>query len=182
MRRRKAGRPSRPLVSREQLLEAALELLEEGGLQAVTMRALGKRLGVNPMAAYHYFESKEAVLVAAAGLRYRRFRPRLDQSDAPTRLLALGLAYARFLQDSRQLLGYLLTATDAALAGPVEHFDRLFSVAVESLPLPAPARHTARNAFADLVHGFALAAPAAPLQLLAEELALLIRGMRPDTG
>ena len=32
-------------------MTAALGLLEEGGLAAVTMRALGKRLQVNPMAA-----------------------------------------------------------------------------------------------------------------------------------
>jgi len=163
-------------------MEAALELLEEGGLEAVTMRALGKRLGVNPMAAYHYFDNKDALLEAAAAHRYRQFRPGLDQSSAPARLLALGLAYARFLRHSRQLLVYLVT-TEAALAGPVEHFDRLFTLALGATDLPPRAWQTARNAFADLVHGFALAGPEAPLSLLSEELRILLNGMgRAPTG
>jgi AcrR family transcriptional regulator len=158
-------------------MATALELLEEGGLEGVTMRALGKRLGVNPMAAYHYFDSKDAVLRAAAAHRYRHFRPRLDQRHLGTRLLALGLAYGRFLQGSGQLLHYLVTNTEAALAGPVERFDQLFSVALGSRQLPPDERETARNALADLVHGFALAGKNAPHQRLSDELRLLVEGI-----
>ena len=176
MKRRKAGRPVGPLVDRARLMKAALELLEEGGLEAVTMRALGKRLGVNAMAAYHYFENKDALLQAAAAQRYRQFRPRLHQRTAPARLLALGLGYARFLRRSRQLLVYLVT-TEAALAGPAEHFERLFTLALAPTDCAPEGRQVARNAFADLVHGFALAGPEAPLRFLADELLLLIHGM-----
>ena len=174
---RKPGRPSQPLVNQVRLLKTALQLLEEGGADGVTMRALAERLGVNPMAAYHYFDSKEALLRAAAGRHYRQFRPRLDQADPPARLLALGLAYGRFLRASRQLLSYLVTNTQAAMGGPVAHFDGLFSRALGSLRLSLEERHTARNAFVDLVHGFALAGTAAPLHLLADELRLLIAGI-----
>ncbi len=174
MKRRKPGRPAEPLLDRRRLMTAALDLLEAQGPEGVTMRALGKRLGVNPMAAYHYFQNKEAVLVAAAACRYQRFRPRLDQRDAGARLLALGLAYGRFLRGSRHLLRYLLTASEARLAGPVHHFDGLFSIALGPMHLRPRRRQVARNAFVDLVHGFALAGPEAPLELLADELRLLI--------
>ncbi len=177
MKRRKVGRPVSSLVDRARLMKAALELLEEGGLGAVTMRALGTRLGVNAMAAYHYFENKDALLQAAAAQRYRQFRPRLDQRTAPARLLELGLAYARFLRHSRQLLVYLVT-TEAALAGPAEHFERLFTLALAPADLAPEGRQAARNAFADLVHGFALARLEAPLSFLSDELRLLIHGMR----
>jgi AcrR family transcriptional regulator len=156
-------------------MAAALELLEEGGLEAVTMRALGRRLGVNPMATYHYFESKEAVLAAAATGRFRRFRPRLAERRLESRLLAFGLSYGRFLQRSVGLLRYLV-ATPAAAVSPVEHFDRLFGRALGDHSLSVAARETARNAFADLVHGFALAGPTVPLRLLEDELRLLVRG------
>jgi AcrR family transcriptional regulator len=186
MKRRKAGRPVGSLVDRARLMKAVLELLEEGGLEAVTMRALGKRLGVNAMAAYHYFENRDALLQAAAAQRYRQFRPRLNQRTAPARLLELGLAYARSLRQSRQLLVYLVT-TEAALAGPAEHFGRLFTLALGSTALAPEGWQAARNAFADLVHGFALAGPEAPLRFLSDELRLLIHGMSdtstgPATG
>jgi AcrR family transcriptional regulator len=157
-------------------MTAALELLEEGGLKAVTMRALGKRLNVNPMAAYHYFVSKEAVLKAAAAHHYRRFRPDLTGSDASERLSALGLAYGEFLQRSVGLLHYLVTTEEAA-AKPVEHFDQLFATALGDHQLPEEARLNARNALVDLVHGFALAGPTVPLRFLGAELRLLIRGL-----
>jgi AcrR family transcriptional regulator len=156
--------------------QAALELLEEGRLESVTMRALGRRLKVNPMAAYHYFEDKDAVLRAAAASHFRRFRPRLRRHHFRGRLLALGLAYGRFLQRSVGLLRYLVT-NESAAAQPVNHFDRLFRAALGRRRL-APARYqTARNALADLVHGFALAAPTLSLRYLDAELRLLIEGI-----
>ncbi len=145
------------------------------------MRALGQRLRVNPMAAYHYFENKDALLQAAAAHRYRQFRPRLDHRTAPGRLLALGLAYARFLRQSRHLLVYLVT-TEAALTGPVEHFERLFAVALAPADLVHEEWQTARDAFAHLVHGFALAGPEVQLSFLSDELRILISGMSRGSG
>ena len=162
-------------------MTAALGLLEEGGLAAVTMRALGKRLQVNPMAAYHYFDSKEAVLNAAAAQHYRRFRPRLNQRAAPERMLALGMSYGRFLRKSVGLLRYLVTTQEAA-ASPVEHFDRLFDVALGDHRLAPDIRLAARNAVVDLVHGFALAGRNVPLLPLEGELRLLLRGVGLANG
>lgn len=51
-------------LSRERIVAAALELIDEGGMAALTMRALGQRLGVEAMALYHYFPSKQALLEA----------------------------------------------------------------------------------------------------------------------
>jgi AcrR family transcriptional regulator len=157
-------------------MQAALELLEEGRGQSVTMRALGKRLKVNPMAAYHYFDDKDAVLHAAAASRFQRFRPRLGDCDFRGRVLALGLAYGRFLQRSVGLLQYLVT-NESAAARPVEHFDRLFRAALGRRRLSSVRYLAARNALADLVHGFALAGPTTSLRILEAELRLLIQGI-----
>src|SRR5438045_2605106 len=51
-------------ISEEAIVVAALELVEEHGLDGLTMRALGKRLGVEGMAVYTYFASKEELLDA----------------------------------------------------------------------------------------------------------------------
>lgn len=57
---RRAGR--RPRVSREQVLDRALELADEGGLAAVTMASVGSRLGVEAMSLYRHIGNKEEML------------------------------------------------------------------------------------------------------------------------
>ena len=51
----------RPLT-RDSILSAALELVDTEGLDALTMRALGARLGVEAMSIYHHLPSKQAVI------------------------------------------------------------------------------------------------------------------------
>ncbi|HKS44381.1 MAG TPA: TetR/AcrR family transcriptional regulator C-terminal domain-containing protein [Amycolatopsis sp.] len=49
---------------RDEVLEAALELLDEVGLDALTTRRLAERLGVRPSALYRHFASKRLLLDA----------------------------------------------------------------------------------------------------------------------
>jgi AcrR family transcriptional regulator len=44
------------------VLQATLELAEEGGLGAVSMRSVAERIGVTPMALYHHVRDKEDLL------------------------------------------------------------------------------------------------------------------------
>ncbi|MER7762128.1 TetR/AcrR family transcriptional regulator [Streptomyces sp. NPDC097619] len=49
-------------LSRARVLEAAIVLADEGGVAALTIRALADRLGVKPMSLYHHVPHKEAIL------------------------------------------------------------------------------------------------------------------------
>ncbi|SMD20314.1 TetR/AcrR family transcriptional regulator [Kibdelosporangium aridum] len=53
--------PKRTLT-REKILSAALELIDEAGLEALSMRRLGQHLGVDPMAVYHHIPNKDELL------------------------------------------------------------------------------------------------------------------------
>src|SRR3954464_11332159 len=53
--------PRTPL-SRERILRAALELVDEAGLDALTMRKLGQRLGFEAMSLYNHVENKDNVI------------------------------------------------------------------------------------------------------------------------
>jgi TetR/AcrR family transcriptional regulator, tetracycline repressor protein len=53
-----------PVSRRDEVLEAALDLLDDVGLAALTTRRLAERLGVRPGALYRHFDSKQALLVA----------------------------------------------------------------------------------------------------------------------
>src|SRR5918997_6402491 len=57
---RRPGR--RPRVNREQVLDAALRIADEGGLAAVTMASVGARLGVEAMSLYRHIGNKEEML------------------------------------------------------------------------------------------------------------------------
>jgi AcrR family transcriptional regulator len=49
-------------LTRERVLDAALRLADEGGLEALSMRKLGQTLGVEAMALYYHFANKDKVL------------------------------------------------------------------------------------------------------------------------
>ncbi|MEV6194995.1 TetR/AcrR family transcriptional regulator C-terminal domain-containing protein [Streptomyces sp. NPDC051920] len=60
--RRASDRGHYGRLSRQRVLAAALELVDEEGLSALSMRRLGARLGVEAMALYRYAEGKDALL------------------------------------------------------------------------------------------------------------------------
>lgn len=54
--------PRRAAVTRERVLRTAVELADEGGIDALTMRRLAERLDVGVMSLYYYVPNKEAIL------------------------------------------------------------------------------------------------------------------------
>jgi TetR/AcrR family tetracycline transcriptional repressor len=62
------ARKSRPgprrTLTKEEILEAALSLLDEGGMSAASVRGIAARVGVAPNAVYTYFPDKAAVVKA----------------------------------------------------------------------------------------------------------------------
>ncbi|MFI1988903.1 TetR/AcrR family transcriptional regulator [Actinoplanes sp. NPDC020271] len=61
---------------RPEILDAALAIVTERGLDALSMRSVAQRLGLTPMALYGYFRSKEELLDAILGRL-------LEEIDAP---------------------------------------------------------------------------------------------------
>src|SRR5260370_34115092 len=57
----------RPLT-RERILQTGLQLIDEQGLDAFTMRNLAQELGVDPMSIYRHFENKDALLDGVADI------------------------------------------------------------------------------------------------------------------
>ena len=53
----KSGEP----LTRQRVLEAALHLIDQEGLEGFSMRKLGASLGVEAMSLYNHVESKRAV-------------------------------------------------------------------------------------------------------------------------
>ena len=80
------ARTPRGSLSRDKVLTAAFELAR-GGLDAVSMRALGARLGADPTAVYRYFRTKDELLDAMADAVVAGDRP-VPQTGRPADDLA----------------------------------------------------------------------------------------------
>src|SRR5215208_8433902 len=60
-RRQPVPEPRAPLT-RERVLQAALELADQSGIESLTMRKLAQKLGVEAMSLYHYVAKKDDIL------------------------------------------------------------------------------------------------------------------------
>ena len=104
-------------LSREQVLAAALGLLDEAGLEQLTMRRLAAALGVQNGATYWHFRSKQDLLESMADTLLAGLTAGLDTESPWTQ---------RITELARRLRRALLSRRDGA---------RLFSVAF--LPPPS---------------------------------------------
>src|SRR4051812_25968143 len=86
-------RRSRRILSEGEILDAALELLDEGGPSAASVRGIAARVGVAPNAVYTYFPDKASVIKALGErLLGEILQGGLDHCDQPWRACVEALA------------------------------------------------------------------------------------------
>lgn len=90
---------------REALLTATLELIEEEGIGAVSLRKVARAAGVSPGAPYHHFPDRAALLTALSDEGFRRLATALTRARAaagtPSEALeAILNAYVRFAREN----------------------------------------------------------------------------------
>lgn len=76
-------------LDRRKILATALDVVDREGLDALSMRRLGASLDVNPMAVYHYLESKERLYDGLAELLWEEVAPPKPRSEARAALRTL---------------------------------------------------------------------------------------------
>ena len=104
-------------ATRKQILSAALELFRKQGFEAATMREIARSAGVATGAAYYYFDSKDAIVLAFYDQAQQDMAPLLEQTLVETRdleeclrrIIRIKLEY---FQPSRAFLGALSTHSD----------------------------------------------------------------------
>jgi TetR/AcrR family tetracycline transcriptional repressor len=90
------GRATRSGTTREHLtrprvVAAALAIVDRDGLDGLTMRALGRELGVDPMAAYHWFPNKPAILQGVGEAILSEIELPVADPSVPWQRVATGL-------------------------------------------------------------------------------------------
>lgn len=74
MSRRTAAAPRKRQGTATQIERAALRILEQEGPQAVSMRRVARAVGVTPMAIYHHFPDREALLRSITDREFERLK------------------------------------------------------------------------------------------------------------
>ena len=69
-------------VRREQILQAAVEILAEGGPRMLTMRSLAEKLGGSIRLVNYYYPTRRALLEGFQAGLDERWQPELDELDA----------------------------------------------------------------------------------------------------
>ena len=181
---RRTGRPKagQERLTRERIVGAALRLVDEEGMRALSMRRLAARLGVDPMAIYHHLPGKEAVLAALvedvfAGLRV----PPAEGAAWQDGVRGFARAYRAVVRSHPNLVRHVVTHAEVAAAAALEAGEELYA-ALEAAGLPPAAVVRAADLVVDYVHGFALAEAAGPLEQPADrsDLLALLRARPPE--
>jgi AcrR family transcriptional regulator len=146
--------PRRPVLSVDAIVEAAVRVADLGGLAQVSMRNVGKELGVEAMSLYHHLSGKEALLDALADWAFARielpeaaqpWRPAMAARAASARRVLSVHPWALGLLESRRTPGPALLRHHDAVLGCLRA--NAFSVAL------AAHAYSALDAY---VYGFVL--------------------------
>src|SRR5262249_43416394 len=103
--------------TRARILEAAMDLFRRKGFEETTMREIAAGAGMAIGAAYYYFDSKDAIVLAFYDQAQAEMIPQLEgalakSKDLKERLRALLEIKLRYFEPNRRLLGALAVHTD----------------------------------------------------------------------
>lgn len=104
------GRPSEPLLSKELIVDAAMAIVDESGMEAMTTRAIARRLGVGQASLYNHISSRDELLDllnarVLAGVDFSG----LDHPDWTEAVYRGTLAFLAALQRHPNMMGVLAT-------------------------------------------------------------------------
>src|SRR5262245_20865442 len=104
-------------ATRAQILSAAVALFSEHGFATATMREIAARAGVATGAAYYYFPSKDAIVLAFYEQAQTDLAPQLEQAlakskDLKQRLRVILECKLNYFAPSRRFLATLAASTD----------------------------------------------------------------------
>jgi AcrR family transcriptional regulator len=130
---------------RDALIKAALREAEQGGAEAISIKALAKELGVSQPAPYRHFADREALLAAVTAEAFRQFTAMMREAMAkPSRQSKLSrLAQATLEFGLRRNGIYRLMFASRAVSCAAKGSDlenatnETFALVLEALEAPA---------------------------------------------
>jgi AcrR family transcriptional regulator len=145
------GRPAQ--ISREEVLQASLAIADADGLDAVTMQAVARRLGVTPMALYRHVASKADLLDALVEGLLTEFSLPAGDLSADERLRTMGRSIREVARRHPSLFPLLLQRP--AVTPEARRVRDSVCAALEEMGLGAAQARRAERLLSTIVLGFA---------------------------
>ncbi|MBQ8798678.1 MAG: TetR/AcrR family transcriptional regulator [Lachnospiraceae bacterium] len=172
--------PPKPKYTREELIESALELTKESGIDAVVARNLGNKLGVAPSTVFTHFESieeiRQAVLEAARKL-YNGYVEEGLRMTPPMK--GFGVQYIRFAIEEHNLFILLFMQKREGLK-MVDfivnegHYERIIQAAQKDFSLEREQAELLYHNMFTYAHGIAAMSATGVCSFSLEEISLML--------
>jgi AcrR family transcriptional regulator len=143
--------PRTPLT-KARVLEAAVDLADSGGIESLSMRKLGDRLGVEGMALYRHVQNKDAILDGIVDAVISEVDVRAPDDDWKAALRQLSIA-ARVVMVRHPWAPAVIVARPEVGPATLRHIDRVLAI-LESAGFPIDLAHHALHVFGSRVFGF----------------------------
>lgn len=143
-------------LTRERIVSAALALIDEVGLDKLSMRRLGRELGVDPMAVYHHVPNKDELLRAVVHKVFAELRVPKRQESWQRRVRDWAGTYRSVAREHPNLVLRILSDTAAVAVAAAAVNESLYSALEDSGLAPIDAVRGA-DVIVDFVHGVVLA-------------------------
>lgn len=102
--------PRIPKVSKEEILQAALKVVSQEGIECVNARRIAQELGCSTKPIFRLFinmEDLKSELKKIASQKYMEFVAKIMQDYALTGYQAYGIGFVRFAREEKNLFRYL---------------------------------------------------------------------------
>jgi TetR/AcrR family tetracycline transcriptional repressor len=106
---RGAGRPSTPIVMREAVINAAIEMIDADGTDNFSIRKLAKSMGVTSPTIYHHFGDRNGLLEAAVRHLVRELKVPAPQRTWQDYFLESTRSYRKILKDHPNMVPMFAT-------------------------------------------------------------------------
>ena len=129
---------------RERILDATLELLQQEGLEGVSIRKIADRIGVSHMLLYSYFENRAAIMQSLRERGFEQmdafFAESLRRAETGDALVQVRASLGRFIQLSHDYPKLYQLAWRSAtswrvdsqnMATSLDHISRLIELCIE---------------------------------------------------
>jgi AcrR family transcriptional regulator len=154
--------PGRLRLSRERVLQAAVEVADAGGIAALTIRSLAQELGAKPMSVYYHVANKDEILDGIVDVVFSEIELPAADGDWRAELRRRAASARQVLRRHRWAIGLLESRTSPGPA-TLRHHDAV----IATLRGAGFSRAMTAHAYAAIdsyTYGFALQEAALPFE------------------
>ncbi len=169
----RSAQPRVPL-SRERVLQVTLGLADQVGLDSLSMRRLGQELGVEAMALYHHFASRDEIVDGLVDLVFAEVDLPLGEGDWKVEMRRRAISLRDVLLRHRWAIGLMESRRNPGAAGLRHHDAVIGSLRAGGFDIVMAAH--AYSVLDSYIYGFALTKMNLPFEA-SEEVADVAQDM-----